>query len=128
MVTGACPFNSTTKPLAEALEANWTTVNETESTEANPLIGANEKPVVRFCGPENPDKPLETAIPVEATPNEFDWKVNVGATFRISMSTLVTCAVRLGDEVPESAPLAETTPVAVATRSTTMMLAFFLFK
>jgi hypothetical protein len=127
-VTAECPFSSTMKPLAEALEANWTTVSETESTEVNPLIGANEKPVVRFCGPGNPDKPLDTAIPVEATPSEFDWKVNVGTTFRISMSTLVTCAVRMGDEVLGNVPLAETTPIAVATRSTTMMLAFFLFK
>jgi hypothetical protein len=127
-VIGICPFNSTMKPLAEALEANWTTVNETESTEVNPLIGANENPVVRFCGLENPDKPLDTAIPVEATPNEFDWKVSVGTTFRISMSTLVTCAVRVGDGVLGNAPLAETTPVSVATKSTIMILAFFLFK
>jgi len=115
------------KPLAEALEAKRTTVKETESTEVNPLIGAKEKPVVRFCGPGNPDKPLDTAIPVEATPNEFDWKVNVGTTFRISMSTLVTCAIRMGDGVLGNAPLADTTPVTVAIRRATMMVAFFLF-
>jgi hypothetical protein len=113
--------------LAEALEAKRTTVNETESTEVNPLIGANEKPVVRFCGPGNPDRPLDTAIPVEATPNEFDWNVNVGTTLRISMSTLVTCAIRIGEGELGNVPLAETTPVTVAIRRTTMIVAFLLF-
>jgi hypothetical protein len=115
------------KPLAEVLEAKRTTVSETESTEVNPLIGANENPEVRFCGPGNPDKPLDTAIPVEATPNEFDWNVRVGTTLRTSMSTLVTCAVRIGDGELGNAPLAETTPVTVAIRRTIMVVAFLLF-
>ena len=127
-IAGAWPFNSTMKPLAEALEAKRTTVSKTESTEVNPLIGANENPAVRFCGPGNPDKPLDTAIPVEATPNEFDWNVRAGTTLRISMSTLVTFSVRIGDGELGSTPLAETTPVIVATRRTIRIVALFLFK
>src|SRR5260370_340026 len=60
--------------------------------------------------------------------NVFDWNVRAGTTLRISMSTVVTFSVRIGDGELGSTPLAETTPVIVATRRTIRIVALFLFK